>query len=892
MKCLLCGIGKMENQYIREWVEYHKNIGFDNIVLYDNNDVDGEHFEDVIGDYIKDGFVILKNWRGRSLAQIPAYNECYKEYRKLYDWICYFDIDEFVEFEKAKTIQEFLSDSIFDGKEIIRLCWKSYTDNGLISVENDNYSVKRFTEPLTFENGKKYGLKLADIKESCTQCKSFVRTTIPAIKVDSPHVYIYDRDSYDAVGNPCAKNRIHIGNAPVWKGAWLNHYRFKTVEEYINQKMVRLWPTAYGNGGKSMLNLDFFFRFNKKTPEKMKFAESLIEKKKVMVASWTRRTANGELVNYNWGDELNFYFLQEIMDGKLIHHKKGVKEKNYSFIGSVVFDTIIDSNTIIWGSGIPRVDKPFITKPAKVCAVRGPLTRDFLMKRGIQCPEVYGDPALLLPYYYKPQVKKKYKIGIIPHWSSLHKCEDIFNNFKNNKDVRIIRLKNYTNWKDIIDEILSCEYIVSESLHGLIVAEAYGIPNLWAYLTFDTQNIKYHDFFLSMGKDREAPYTVTEDTTVNDLLKELAKYEKSEGVDLQKLVDACPVQLKNLKGLDLTKKVEKKVLAAPAPKQIKSEKVLLGCIVKMENNYLEEWIKHYQNLGFDKIVIYDNNESSGQYSESVMDLEIVQEGVKNGKIDVINVPDETKIQCRCYTDCYKKYGDDYKWLAFFDIDEYLMLEKCNDIHEYLNQKEFNTAQIIHINWKIYDDNGLITVKDGDYSLVKRFTREMGKHNPKKARLNRELKSIVRGGMTNIAFDRNPHTVTSKALHCVDAIGRPANSAQQGSANICHKGAWLNHYITKTIEEYAEIKAKRGGGVTQKGRYNFNFFFTYNDRTDEKLQYLKESGIVNLKEEVVIKHPKVVPAANVVIKTPVVKVKMRKKTINDFYRESSTVNAIY
>ena len=77
MRTLLCGIGKLENRYIREWVEYHFDIGLTNIVLYDNNDIDGEHFEDVIGDYIKSGYVILKNWRGIKLAQIPAYNSCY-----------------------------------------------------------------------------------------------------------------------------------------------------------------------------------------------------------------------------------------------------------------------------------------------------------------------------------------------------------------------------------------------------------------------------------------------------------------------------------------------------------------------------------------------------------------------------------------------------------------------------------------------------------------------------------------------------------------------------------------------------------------------------------------------------------------------------------------------
>ena len=56
MKILLCAIARLENLYIREWVEYYKNLGVDNICLYDNNGDGEENFNDVIGDFIKDGF--------------------------------------------------------------------------------------------------------------------------------------------------------------------------------------------------------------------------------------------------------------------------------------------------------------------------------------------------------------------------------------------------------------------------------------------------------------------------------------------------------------------------------------------------------------------------------------------------------------------------------------------------------------------------------------------------------------------------------------------------------------------------------------------------------------------------------------------------------------------
>lgn len=80
LKVYLCAIAKRENRYIREWVEHYKSIRVDRIYLYDNNDVDGERFEDVIGDYIDSKYVYVINYRGRKQCQFDAYNECYEKH--------------------------------------------------------------------------------------------------------------------------------------------------------------------------------------------------------------------------------------------------------------------------------------------------------------------------------------------------------------------------------------------------------------------------------------------------------------------------------------------------------------------------------------------------------------------------------------------------------------------------------------------------------------------------------------------------------------------------------------------------------------------------------------------------------------------------------------------
>lgn len=64
MRTTVLACAKLENNYLREWVEWYKNLGFTNVIIYDNNDPDGERFEEVIDDYIKEGFVIVEDIRG------------------------------------------------------------------------------------------------------------------------------------------------------------------------------------------------------------------------------------------------------------------------------------------------------------------------------------------------------------------------------------------------------------------------------------------------------------------------------------------------------------------------------------------------------------------------------------------------------------------------------------------------------------------------------------------------------------------------------------------------------------------------------------------------------------------------------------------------------------
>lgn len=255
----------------------------------------------------------------------------------------------------------------------------------------------------------------------------------------------------------------------------------------------------------------------------------------------------GRLMKENWGDDINYWFFRDIVDKPIVSYDWSLltrcTDRPYVMgIGSLLTLVPLD-HSIVWGSGVMSATAPFRGRPAEVRAVRGPLSRKRLLDAGIECPEVYGDPALLLPSFYPfPQVEKKYKLGIIPHYKD--RQDPLFDRFKNDNEVRIIEIRNYGHWLDFIDDICRCEAIASTSLHGLIVSEAYGVPNLWINMTRrePVDEIKYHDFFLSMGQDRRA-VSLTDGITKDDLLCALGAYRKGH-IDLQPLIDACPFRLK------------------------------------------------------------------------------------------------------------------------------------------------------------------------------------------------------------------------------------------------------------------------------------------------------------------------------------------------------------
>lgn len=262
-------------------------------------------------------------------------------------------------------------------------------------------------------------------------------------------------------------------------------------------------------------------------------------------------------------------------------------------------------------------------------------------------------------------------------------------------------------------------------------------------------------------------------------------------------------------------------------------KIALCVIAKNENNYIIEFVEHYKKLGVNTIFLYDNNDINGEKFDLILNTY-----VSNNFVKIIDIRGKTCYQLKAYNDCYEKNSKNYDWFMFFDVDEYLILEKHKTIEEFLIQKKFEKFSIIRVNWKMYNDNDLLDVVNDDFSLKNRFVKCSKLDNS----YNHHVKTIVRGNLDNTKFLSNPHYINSKYIAC-NAIGERIENTSMRNEKIVLSDAWINHYNTKTIGEYVKFKMKRlypdQTKEKAKEKLTLDYFFVFNKRTKEKEIYGKK-----------------------------------------------------
>ena len=219
-KVCVCTLGKKENRYIKEWVEHYKKYGVDKIYLYDNNDPGSEKFEDIIKEYIDKGFVEILNWRGKLRAIMSIMTNCYQNNFDKYDWILFYEIDEFINLHNYTNVKQFLYEEKFKNCELIYLNLLLHTDNNQLHYENKPLS-ERFPE-------------IVPVSKAYFEVKSILRGHIPNININCIHTINKQYAYCDGYGHHSKINGI-FSTDPDYTYYYIDHYYCKSTEEFIEK---------------------------------------------------------------------------------------------------------------------------------------------------------------------------------------------------------------------------------------------------------------------------------------------------------------------------------------------------------------------------------------------------------------------------------------------------------------------------------------------------------------------------------------------------------------------------------------------------------------------------------------------------------------------------------
>lgn len=217
----IVAIAKNEEDYIKEWVAFHKVVGFDKIILYDNDSTDSMVEE--IKPFIEDGYVIYNEIHG-AIQQLNAYNDALKKYGKQFKYLAFIDCDEFLfPVDPHETVLSVIEKTIKKDRLAGGICvnWAMFGSSGH-ETKPDGLLIDNF-------------IWRAELSKPGTNCIKTICNPDLVVKFSHPHYPIYKKGIYAITPKG---NRWSGWNNPIieYVGLRNNHYFCKSKEQWIKRR--------------------------------------------------------------------------------------------------------------------------------------------------------------------------------------------------------------------------------------------------------------------------------------------------------------------------------------------------------------------------------------------------------------------------------------------------------------------------------------------------------------------------------------------------------------------------------------------------------------------------------------------------------------------------------
>ena len=253
-------MGKKENLYAKEFMDYYMKLGVDHMFIYDNNEPYTEKIKDMLNKKYKDKISFYDTYNLNIHLQTQAFTDCYKNNFKKFDWFIMVDMDEYL-YIVNDTLKNYLMNERFNKCDFIKIHWVDTTDNNLLHYDKRSLFT-RFKRPY---------LKSIYIK-------TIIRGNIPNLTywVHSPKISPVKNITCTNEGNIINYTNINlekIKNININK-SYIIHFRFKSTEEFIN-KYKRGYSNWHGNRTHQVLleRISTYFEENGITLEKINYLE-------------------------------------------------------------------------------------------------------------------------------------------------------------------------------------------------------------------------------------------------------------------------------------------------------------------------------------------------------------------------------------------------------------------------------------------------------------------------------------------------------------------------------------------------------------------------------------------------------------------------------------------
>lgn len=269
-------------------------------------------------------------------------------------------------------------------------------------------------------------------------------------------------------------------------------------------------------------------------------------------------------------------------------------------------------------------------------------------------------------------------------------------------------------------------------------------------------------------------------------------------------------------------------------------RVVVCAMAKNEHLYINEWVKHYLALGFDHIFLYDNDELNSCYIADFIDKDLLD------RITIKNIRGLRRehLQNDVYTAFYNKYGKEFDYALFCDIDEFLT--GTDNVKKWLST--LNNPQQIRIKWKLFGDDNTIerdmTIGVKDF-FKKEVTKSLHRNLKEKGDLEIQGKFMLKGNMTNVLFYSvhfAKNSLNQKILSSVLPSGASCYSGVRIYEDYSQETIYLNHYMTKTLSEFIAQKLNRNDAVFNQ-KLKVDYFWRINEKTEQKMQFLRNKGLI-------------------------------------------------